>query len=169
MRAAVRAARSGASADFVTLAEVPQAVPTATQLAVGPVQRNALASSLGPTSSEPRIALGKMGFVAGVAMAVAVGSVALFFVSGHRSAPGSAAATQPNAEPAAPTATAPAAPAQPAPPTVTVGLSAQPSSTASAAPEPPAPSATAAAHVPHPKPAAPKAPAAPKIDPLKNW
>ena len=181
MRAVVRLARSNASGgQFVTLAEGPApaafnhpAVQAATQISVEPVQRNPLASSIGPTASEPRLTMATKGAIAGAALAVVLGGALFFAVRAQHAtsgATGTPAKTAPEAPPPV-TSAAPAAPAGAATqaPTIEPAPSATATVTATATATA-APSATVSAHLPHTKPSsAPKSGAGPKVDPLKNW
>jgi eukaryotic-like serine/threonine-protein kinase len=160
MRAAVRRARATIRGEVPVLPG-SEPVGAGTMLSVEPVHRSPSANSIGPTSSEPRLALGKRGVVAGAALIGVLGAAAVFFATRSLRP---AAVTEPHAPAASSPVTGALPTPEPAPsssdavpPTVTP--SAQPPPVTPLAPEP-----TASA-----RSARPKATAAPKDDPFKKW
>jgi serine/threonine-protein kinase len=191
MRVAVRNARSEASKG-VTLAGEPMprgdhlSPAQATQLMDRAPGRAALASSLGPTSSEPRLALGGKGVLAGAAVVAVLGAAgALVALRVHTGSGAGPAA--PAAETAAPTLTTEATAEAPRPGGTIEAPRPPPVVQPSAEAAPPAPTEDPSAHaapsasVPRARPSAsagprggtgrpaPKPTAAPSVDPLKKW
>ncbi len=79
MRVAVRRVRGKFRGEVMTMSGQAPVVGGATLLSVEPVHRAAGAGSLGPTSSEPRLVLGKRGVLAGALMAGVLVGAALVF------------------------------------------------------------------------------------------
>jgi serine/threonine-protein kinase len=88
MRDAVRQARSKIRGEIATTGAIAPAGAGSTLLTVESVQRTPLASSIGPTTSEPRLAVGKRGILAvAVVGGVLLGSLVFFATRGPAKAP----------------------------------------------------------------------------------
>jgi serine/threonine-protein kinase len=168
MRALVRTARARVSSDFVTLAAGPPPPQSAlaTPIVVAPAPRHSMASSLGPTSGEPRLAGRTKGLLIGGAIlgALTVGGV-IAGTRGHTVTPGSPSAgvVQPVDPTPAPTAAAPTVTVTPASPEPNASASAEP-----AAPRPTTAPRASANPLPSRVPRAPAAPR-PSVDPFRKW